>query len=106
VEGNLAKLNKLVRKGKTDADVLEDRLQKARSALTAPGVCRHAIASTAPRLPPCRAAKQRCIYAVQVSSRLLTTMNALRRTVSRIGRRARHDSWRCSHPHRNLSAGR
>ena len=35
VEGNLAKLNKLVRKGKTDADVLEDRLQKARIAHTA-----------------------------------------------------------------------
>ena len=28
MDGNLATLNKLVRKGKADADVLEDRLRK------------------------------------------------------------------------------
>ena len=38
MEGNLAKLNKLVRKGKADADVLEDRLRKVR-------VCCHGTAA-------------------------------------------------------------
>ena len=33
MDGNLATLNKLVRKGKADADVLEDRLRKVRSLL-------------------------------------------------------------------------
>ena len=33
VDGNLANLNKLVRKGKADADVLEDRLRKVRNKL-------------------------------------------------------------------------
>jgi hypothetical protein len=38
VDGNLATLNKLVRKGKADADVLEDRLRKVL------GMLRYAIA--------------------------------------------------------------
>jgi len=89
VEGNLAKLNKLVRKGKTDADVLEDRLQKARSALAAQQslpACQYKH-TAARRSCPCAMLRltQRCVYAIQAPSRLRPTLDLLRHAVSRIG---------------------